>query len=163
MLSLLRLNSAFKLQLRKHPIKRFQSTKTPEPGTLAQKTKQYGMLSVLVYSSLSFTTFCGCIFAISRLDLTTRDLTNVLNKVRVAIGIDPVVYEEEPEQKDQSKIYTMLPEWAKTERVRKGATNVLLAMAMTKLFAPVKIGLTAMIVPSLARKLRTMGLLKSFK
>jgi hypothetical protein len=36
-------------------------------------------------------------------------------------------------------------------------TKLLVAMAFTKLFVPVKLGLTALLTPRLARKLRYMG------
>ena len=139
------------------------STPTSNSSSLAQKTKEYGLLSIIVYSTLSFSTFCGCLFSISKLELTSKDFTNGLNKVRIAVGMDPVEIEEAPAEKEESRIYKHLPDWAKTEQAQRVATNVLLAMGMTKLFAPVKIGLTAMIVPSLARKLKSVGWMRNIK
>lgn len=64
--------------------------------------------------------------------------------------------EEDPE-KTSNQWISMLPEWMRNPATRQVLTNVLLAMAMTKLFLPIKLGITAAITPMVARKLRDLG------
>ena len=63
----------------------------------------------------------------------------------------------ESEKDARRTIVDFLPEWARNPAVMKFGTNVLLAMAMTKLFVPFKLALTAAVTPSVAKSLRSLG------
>jgi hypothetical protein len=91
--------------------------------------------------------------------ITQDDLSKVFNRIRQSIGMQ--VQEPDPEtKKEDSQLWKMLPEWIKTPENSQRMTNVLLAMAMTKLFSPLKLAVTAMIVPPLGKKLVEKGLLR---
>jgi hypothetical protein len=139
------------------PQMRLNSSKS----SLATMTKEYGPLAVLVYASLAFPTFCGCLYAVTYMGITEEDIKKAFDTIKTTIGLDTKSSEEEPSKPTKSILESeWIPDWAKTKQFQQFATNCLLAMAMTKLFSPIKFGLTAMIVPSLGKRLKQMGWIK---
>lgn len=114
-------------------------------------TLEYGPISVGVYLTLSFTVFCCCLASIQILDIDAQSLKSVFDRIKGAFG-----YESSPNPSPSEPI-TWLPEWAKSPAVQSVGTKVLLAIGMTKLFVPLKVGMTAAITPMVAKKLRAMG------
>ncbi|KAJ3035100.1 hypothetical protein HDV00_004322 [Rhizophlyctis rosea] len=125
-------------------------------------TREYGPLALATYLTMSFLTFCACFASITFFGVDQARIQAALDYVKAALGFHVPTPEErqqkeQEETKESAKWLQYLPEWTKDPAVRTVLTNVLLAMAMTKLFMPIKIAITAAIVPSVARKLRSMG------
>ncbi|KAI8897247.1 hypothetical protein BC833DRAFT_552863 [Globomyces pollinis-pini] len=133
----------------------FQTRSLP---TFTQLSKEYGLLALGIYSIFSFSTFCGCYYYITSQNFTGKDLTKLFNKVRTFFGLE--TEKHEPTEPLHNR-YDWLPAWTQDPTFVRISTNVLLAMGMTKLFAPIKIGLTALIVPGVSRKLKALGWIKT--
>ena len=116
-------------------------------------TKAYGPVAFIVYSSLAFPTFLGCLYSITYLGVTQKDIYNWLDKVKGFFGMEPTL----PAEKKAQTNWDFLPEFMKTEKFIEFGTNVLLAMVMTKIFSPLKLTLTAMLTPSAARLFQRFG------
>lgn len=144
-------------------IKAFSTATTNKKSSFAELTREYGLLSIVVYSSLALPTFCGCLYAITYMGVTQKDISQAFNKIKSFFGI-PVTSPPPPNQTippADVHFYHWLPDWMKTEQAQNLMTNALLAMGMTKLFSPIKFGLTALIVPPLGRRLKMAGWIKS--
>ena len=89
--------------------------------------------------SVSFTTFCLCLSSITFFQLDINKIQDLLYKTKKMAGWHP----DPPQQVDNSAA-----SWT---------SQILIAMAMTKLFVPIKLGITAALTPILARKLRYYG------
>ncbi len=132
-----------------------------QKSSIRQLTQDYGMLAVGVYAGLSFSTFCGCLYSVTYMGITQEDISKVWNRLRGAIGLE--TNSSQPKDDGESTISTLwkkMPAWAQTPENSQRVTNVLLAMGMTKLFSPLKLAITAMIVPPLGKRLVAKGLLK---
>ena len=109
--------------------------------------------------SLSFTIFCCCYASITLLGIEAQTVADVLSSIKSHIpglssdskeamgSINP--HPEPPHTKSS-------PTNQNTLWMNIGA-NLVLAMAMTKLFVPIKVGLTAYLTPRVAKKLRSLG------
>ncbi|KAI9099523.1 Sucrase/ferredoxin-like-domain-containing protein [Phlyctochytrium arcticum] len=136
-----------------------QPEQSPPKRDIKSLTREYGPIAVAVYLTFSFSTFLLCLGLISTYEIDAAKLSEVFTTLKSYLGIaapSPSEVEEEAEPK-QSELFNLLPERFRTPEVRAGATMVLLAMAMTKLFLPIKLGLTAAVTPLVAKRLRTMG------
>ncbi|KAJ3409943.1 hypothetical protein HDV05_004165 [Chytridiales sp. JEL 0842] len=128
---------------------------------LKSLTKEYGLLSVLVYFSISLVTFTICFTSITFLGVDKETVFGLLHKAKEMIGIAsahppaPTVVVEDAEGNGKWTDY--LPEFLKTETAVNIGTNILLAMAMTKLFLPIKVTVVAFLTPWVARRLRAAG------
>ncbi|KAI8910890.1 hypothetical protein EDD86DRAFT_203866 [Gorgonomyces haynaldii] len=125
---------------------------------LSTLVRDYGTVAVGTYLTMSFTFFCGCLGSIYFLGVTSEDVKGVFDKLWGFLGYEP----SKSSDSDSwfSKLVEKLPEWAKTPQVMDATTNILLALGMTKLFVPVKLAITASIVPSVARFLRARKWIK---
>jgi hypothetical protein len=117
-------------------------------------TRQYGPVAVIVYSSLAFPTFLGCLYSITYMGVTQKDIYNWLDRVKSFFGLEVTSAQDKTQV---SRNWESLPDFMKTEKFTEFATNVLLAMVMTKIFAPLKLTLTAMLTPSAARLFQRFG------
>ncbi|KAJ3260596.1 hypothetical protein HK103_000206 [Boothiomyces macroporosus] len=137
--------NAFKInQFKLHPVRRYASFK--------ELAREYGPVALGVYGTLAFITYWGCFLSITYLGITQDDISAAFNKLRSIVGMKP----EEKKEKVESDI-KWLPEWAKTPKFQTVATNLLLALLMTKLFSPIKIGITAALTPPIGKRLKAMG------
>ena len=132
-------------------------------SSMAQLSREYGLLAFAVYCSLAFPTFCGCLYAITYMGVTQKDVKKMFERIKNFFGFPPsspppAAPSASPEK---SHNWDWLPEWARSEATIDFLSNCLLAMGMTKIFAPIKIGLTAFIVPPLGRRLKAMGIIRS--
>jgi hypothetical protein len=127
------------------------------PSSFSTLAREYGPVAVVVYFGLAFPTFCGCLYAITYMGVTKDEIQAVFDKIKTALGIPLSAKEEVKPGVDSNHSWDWLPAWAKTEQATTIATNILLAMGMTKLFAPIKFGLVGMIVPPLGRFLKSRG------
>jgi hypothetical protein len=87
--------------------------------------------------------------------ITQEDVSKIGNRIKEAVGMK---ISNEPQT--ESTVWKSMPAWIKTPRNAQIMTNVLIAMGMTKLFSPIKIGITAAIVPGLGRRLKAKGWIK---
>lgn len=131
-----------------------------------QTAQQYGTLAVGVYLTLSFTTFCCCLSSIYFLGVTQESVSKVFARIYNLLGMDKKKKDVDVELDEEKpgvlqRLFKVLPEGLKTPGVVQTATNILLAMAMTKLLTPIKLGITAAVVPSIAKYLRSMGYIKT--
>ncbi|KAJ3035089.1 hypothetical protein HK097_004293, partial [Rhizophlyctis rosea] len=147
------------------------STATTDPPQPPPKrdfrslAREYGPLALTVYLTMSFLTFCACFASITFLGVDQTKIRAALDSIKQTLGfhvptpteIAAREAESQLEQKESAKWMQYLPEWTRDPAVRVHMTNFLLAMGMTKLFMPVKLGITAAVVPGLAKKLRGMG------
>eukprot|EP00842_Homolaphlyctis_polyrhiza_P002529 jgi/Hompol1/3277/HPOL_003197-RA len=122
--------------------------------------RDYGTVAVVVYFTLSFTVFWLCFASITFLGVNETHISAAFNYVKSFVGIKPAdkAVEDASDAKPEKTILDMLPEWAKSPLVLRVGANMLLALLMTKLFIPIKVGITAAIVPSVARRFRAWGL-----
>ncbi|KAJ3292190.1 hypothetical protein HK104_005515 [Borealophlyctis nickersoniae] len=125
-------------------------------------SREYGPIALGVYLTLSFITFCGCFISITVLGIDSAQIRAALDYVKAKLGFHVPTPEEraaeDSEDKEESRKWvTYLPEWAREPAVLTTSRNVLLAMAMTKLFMPIKLGITAAVTPAVAKKLRNLG------
>jgi hypothetical protein len=129
-----------------------------------QKTmwKQYGGIALTVYFSISFTLFCCTLTAVSLLDITADDTAHALERIRAFLGISQSV-KQQAENEGPGLIQRLvhkLPEWAQSEGTIKLLGNSLIALGITKLLIPVKLGITAAIVPKIVKTLKRSGHIK---
>ncbi|KAI8910891.1 hypothetical protein EDD86DRAFT_203867 [Gorgonomyces haynaldii] len=113
--------------------------------------RKYGLIVIGTYATLSFTFFCGCFTSVLYFDISANDIARVFDNITTFLGFEK---SEHGESTWFKYVIGHLPEWARTPRMIDIYTNVLLAMAMNELFVPLRIGLTAGIVPYVARYLR---------
>jgi hypothetical protein len=128
-------------------------------STIRQLTQDYGLLTIGVYGSLSFSTFCVCLYSVSLYGITQDDVGKVWNRLRDFVGIEQTQVQE-GEESILTKGWKKLPAWIQTPENSQRVTNVLIAMGMTKLFSPFKLAITAMIVPPLGKRLIQRGWIK---
>jgi hypothetical protein len=119
--------------------------------------RQYGLLAFGVYSTLSFTVFCGCMYSITCMGINQNDVAGWFNKIRNVFGLPD---QENANDEKDSVILKFLPPQLRDPETVGFITRVLLGMAMTKLFLPIKLPLVGIITPILARRLTKMGYLK---
>lgn len=93
--------------------------------------------------------------------VTQKDVKNVFEKIKTSLGFPPSPPSPVVPVADADHNWDWLPEFARSEGFINFLSNALLAMGMTKIFAPIKLGLTAIIVPPLGRKLKAMGIIKA--
>jgi hypothetical protein len=106
--------------------------------------------------SLSFTIFCCCYASIALLGIDAQSLKGLLSTVKSHI---PGLSSTDP--KESNSTPTLPQENSGNNKddtiwMNLGA-NLVLAIAMTKLFVPLKVGLTAYLTPKVAKKLRSLG------
>ena len=89
--------------------------------------------------TISLSVFCCCFASISFFDIDSNKISEWTYNAKKAMGWDA----EKPDHVEDTKLT-----WG---------AQVLLAMAMSKLFVPVKLGLAAALTPFLARRLRYFG------
>ncbi|KAJ3233338.1 hypothetical protein HDU81_002319 [Chytriomyces hyalinus] len=141
-----------------------------EPGKMSSMIREYGPLAVGVYFFFSSITFVCCLSSIYFLGVDREMILRWVHNAKVAIGLEsenkpeaaesksvPAKDDEDTTDGGKKSFFDFLPEFLKTEAVLTLGTNVLLAMVMTKLFVPVKLGLVAVVTPVVARRLRAMG------
>ncbi|KAL2917807.1 DUF1279 superfamily [Polyrhizophydium stewartii] len=141
--------------------------------------REYGAVALGVYFSMSFLVFCCCFASITFLGINETHIARVFAQLKRLVGLGTKPDGEAPvsaggrdsaeeassaasssaerEQAERKSVLDWLPEWARNPTVVRIGTNALLAMAMTKLFVPIKVAITAAIVPSVAKRLRAMG------
>ncbi|KAJ3175975.1 hypothetical protein HDU87_005640 [Geranomyces variabilis] len=125
--------------------------------------REYGPIATGVYLSLSFLTFCACLTSIVVLGIDEAQIKRWFALVRSAVGFPPAVdakpVAEVAEDATSEPTFwaKITPEWMRSPTTRHAITTVLLAMGMTKLFMPVKLGITVAITPFVAKKLRSFG------
>ncbi|KAI8845479.1 hypothetical protein BC829DRAFT_399478 [Chytridium lagenaria] len=133
------------------------------PGKRTLKTlfREYGPIALLVYAALSFTVFLICFSSITFLGVNQHTITTLFTRIKTLLGFKPAPptdddYDEEV-QKDKKSILRFLPEFLQNPMVITVGTNILLAMAMTKLFLPIKLAVVVGVTPTVAKRLRGMG------
>ncbi|KAI8821649.1 Sucrase/ferredoxin-like-domain-containing protein [Fimicolochytrium jonesii] len=128
--------------------------------------REYGPIATITYLTLSFMTFCACLTSIMVLGIDQKQIKTAFRKIKEFLGFHPADPEPELRAADALNDETAkeptwwerhMPEWLKNPATHAMLTNILLAMAMTKMFLPIKLGITAAIVPTVAKKLRSMG------
>jgi hypothetical protein len=121
--------------------------------------RQYGSLAVGVYFTLSFSTFMVCLSTVYFAGITQKDVSRLFQKIKGFFGIEPSKPKENGKDEEGflSGILKSLPEWAQHPKIIDLGTNVLIALGMAKLLIPVKLTITAAIVPSVARYLKRLG------
>ncbi|KAJ3191053.1 hypothetical protein HK101_008137 [Irineochytrium annulatum] len=127
--------------------------------------REYGPIVVVVYFILSTTTFIICFSSITFLGVNEHTIMAVLDRAKAILGFKtklPTEAETEAadasdRKEEKSFLLRYLPEPLQKPWLITVLTNVLLAMAMTKLFIPIKVGVVLGITPSIAKKLRSMG------
>ncbi|KAJ3158860.1 hypothetical protein HDU86_002548 [Geranomyces michiganensis] len=125
--------------------------------------REYGPIATGVYLSLSFLTFCACLTSIVVLGIDEAQIKRWFAMVRSAVGFPPAsddskAIEIADDVNTEPTFWAKItPEWMRSPTTRHAITTVLLAMGMTKLFMPVKLGITAAITPFVAKKLRSFG------
>ncbi|KAJ1344502.1 hypothetical protein BSLG_000026 [Batrachochytrium salamandrivorans] len=127
--------------------------------------REYGPLALGVYLTLSFTIFCCCLASISFLGIDESHIAAAFAYLKGWVGYTQEADAAQTEvaspaaDKDQaiSTAISWLPEWAQSPAAIRIGSNILLAMAMTKLFMPLKIAITAAIVPAVSKRARSMG------
>jgi hypothetical protein len=121
-------------------------TSTPAQSSFRERLREYGPVSVGVYVTLTFTFFSASLASITLLGVDMQKIQNVFDRMRETVGL------QKAPTKDSNDL-SWLPEWFRNPIV----TQVLMAMALTKLFLPIKLGLTAFLTPMVARRLRSLG------
>lgn len=129
---------------------------------LRQMIRQYGSVAIGTYLTLSFTVFLSCVASIQILGIDQKDVYMAFNKIKNALGIETIPIDEqlENESQDSGKVISSLPAWMNNPTVVKVATVFLLASAITKLFTPIKLGVTVAIVPTVHKVLKRLGYIK---
>ncbi|TPX66625.1 hypothetical protein SpCBS45565_g04347 [Spizellomyces sp. 'palustris'] len=142
--------------IRTYTTKRSYST---QPRDFKSLTREYGPIAVGVYLSLSFLTFCACLTAITAFGIDEAQIKGWFDKFRSMVGFPPSPTPTNPdtEPNTETNDKTYLPTIFQNPTTRQTLTTILLAMAMTKLFLPIKLGITAAITPFVAKKLRNLG------
>lgn len=136
---------------------RIELCKRNYSGPVQGMVKKYGVLAFGVYSTLSFSVFCGCMYSITYMGIRQQDVNNLFNKVKETLGWE---IKNEMVEERESTLLKILPASMRTTETVDFLTRVLLAMGMTKLFLPIKLPLVAFITPLLARRLTRMGYYK---
>lgn len=122
-------------------------------GTIARLTREYGRIAVFVYTTLTFTVFVCCYLAIASFGVDVHDVLEKFHGLREVFGWNTTDADREQatqakqNQDDSEKVKPPFFSW----------TNWLLALALTKVFVPVKLLLTTAITPTVARILRARG------
>jgi hypothetical protein len=120
---------------------------TSKPG-IRELTRKYGPLAVAVYATMSFSVFLVCFSTITYWDVDTVQVTRQLMDLKTRIGF-PSTPSDAP---------SPFQNWfSENPTLAKLGTNAVLAMAIAKLFIPVKLGLVAYLTPRVAQKLTRMG------
>ncbi|KAI9088311.1 hypothetical protein DFS34DRAFT_561096, partial [Phlyctochytrium arcticum] len=114
-------------------------------------TREYGPIALAVYCTLTFLTFCACFTSISAFDIDAKTIKGYLIQAKSWMGYPPSTDPDAVEQVVEPPKESWLDQ---LPIARETLTHILLAMGMTKLFVPVKLGLTAGITPIVARRLR---------
>lgn len=136
-------------RLRRFPALRRHSS------TSSKVTREYGPIVLVVYSCIAVPTFFGCLYSVTYMGITQQDVRKVFIRIKTLIGFEPST--DILKEGDVKSTIDWLPEFAQTEQFTNFTTNVLIAMGMTKLFTPIKLALTAVLVPPLGRRLRALG------
>jgi hypothetical protein len=119
-----------------------------KPG-IGELTRKYGPLAVAVYATMSFSVFLICFGTITYMDVDAVHVTRQLMDLKTRIGF--------PSSPSSDTPSTFQNWFSGNPTLVKLGTNAVLAMAIAKLFIPVKLGLVAYITPRAARRLTAMG------
>jgi hypothetical protein len=119
-------------------------------GTMSRLVREYGRIAFVVYGALTFTTFCCCYLSIVYLGVDVHALLHKFHNLRHSAGLGAITDAE------QTTMNQVKDEKGK-ERNFFSWQTWLLALAMTKVFVPVKLGLTAAFTPTVAKILRQRG------
>lgn len=139
-------------------VKDDEGPEAPPPrgeGTIARLTREYGRIAVVVYSCLTFTVFVLCYVAVASLGVDVHWILEKFHELRANFGWNRT--ESEREQSASVKKSQDDSAEAKTKPAFFSMANWLLALALTKVFVPVKLLATTAITPSIARILRARG------
>ncbi|KAJ3213454.1 hypothetical protein HDU67_002878 [Dinochytrium kinnereticum] len=134
----------------------------PSPGKRDLRTlfREYGPIALLVYASLSFTVFLICFSSITFLGVNQQTIQSLFTYIKTLLGYPaspPSKSDSTEEEEDRKSITRFLPSFLQSPWVITVGTNVLLAMAMTKLFLPFKLGVVVAVTPTVAKRLRALG------
>ncbi|KAI8921555.1 hypothetical protein BC831DRAFT_405130, partial [Entophlyctis helioformis] len=134
----------------------FATSSSPEApqgkpaGGIKALLREYGTVALGTYLTLSFIVFCGCLSSIVFLGINETHIAHAFTSIKAAFGFAPktdssaeddAAQDAANEAKAKSSLFDILPEWARSPFVVTMGTNVLLAMAMTKLFSPLKVAI----------------------
>ncbi|KAJ3109167.1 hypothetical protein HDU97_008566 [Phlyctochytrium planicorne] len=123
--------------------------------------REYGPIAVGVYFTLSFTVFLICFTSITVLGVDAQTIGAIFTRIKGFLGFKkPEKHEqtsEEAREEEEKTLVRFLPEFMQNPWLITVVTNVLLAMAMTKLFIPIKVGVVVAVTPAVAKRLRAMG------
>ncbi|KAI9204539.1 uncharacterized protein BJ171DRAFT_504582 [Polychytrium aggregatum] len=134
-----------------------------EPRDIKTLMREYGLLAIGVYFTFSTILFISCFISINFLGVDAAMVQSIFDKIKSTLGLHVETPEErqlrvEKERDEEATgIKAIVSAWIKNPAILTLAGNVLLAMAMTKLFIPLKVPLVAFVTPIVARRLRAMG------
>ncbi|KAJ3110347.1 hypothetical protein HDU96_006681 [Phlyctochytrium bullatum] len=146
----------------------------PKRG-LKELFREYGPIAVMVYFALSSTVFLICFSSISFLGVNEQTVMSIFSRLKSLVGLgsnqktaadgsqvemtdaDFAAEAEKDRKADEKSILRFLPAFMQSPWIITVGTNVLLAMAMTKLFLPLKVGVVVAVTPTVAKRLRAMG------
>lgn len=118
----------------------------PPPKNLKNLVKEYGRIAIFVYLCCSFTSFIICFLIVWKFDLNFQTLANLKSKLFGSNSIENSNPNPNPSKSNNSSSLNS-----------DLFTQLLVSMAFTKLLLPIKLGLTALLTPILARRLRSLG------
>lgn len=124
-------------------------SQNPQEGAskLSLLMKEYGKIAVVVYMGLTFIVFSGCYMSVVFFNV---DASKLFKKVREWTQGMPTPFGE-PGKTEEAVV-------EETEKSNSGfLSTLLLVLAMTKIFSPIKLMLTAGITPVVARQLKRLG------
>ena len=143
-----------------HLVTRKYTTTSPERLSPRQLFRKYGTIALSVYLSLTFLVFSSCFAAISFLDLSAKDIDALFSRIKTFLGFPTTQGESEVEEEKKDGILSRFFVWMdiRDPRIQSLTQTFILALALAKLFSPVKLAITATITPSIARRMQALGL-----
>ncbi|KAJ3093878.1 hypothetical protein HDU97_008888 [Phlyctochytrium planicorne] len=144
------------------PIPRLASSEsiTSEPGkrNLSTLFKEYGPIAAGVYLALGFTIFLICFTSITILGIDAQTITSAFSRIKSFLGFPLATSTDEIQEEEDGETFSShLPGFMRNPWLMTILSNALLAMAMTKLFGPIKLGVVLAVTPAVAKRLRAMG------
>jgi hypothetical protein len=142
----------------RQPTYRFYSQQvTTEKETFRSITRKYGVVAVGVYLSISFTVFCSILGSMTFMNISPHDIQSFLYRIKSSIPFlhssqDLDKEEEQVRQEAEQAQHEGILGWIHSQlessnpEMVQFMTNAVLAMAVAKLFSPIKLAITVLVL-----------------
>ncbi|TPX47824.1 hypothetical protein SeLEV6574_g02429 [Synchytrium endobioticum] len=153
-------------QLRLYASEAQVSSAEPPKRGLRALMKEYGPIAVGVYCVLAFIAFWTCFVSIRFFGIDEDKVQTVFDYIKKLLGMNVKSAQEKAaealerakEAQEREETKSGFRKFISSPAFTSFATTFLLAAAMTKLFLPLKLAITAFATPIVARRLRASGI-----